>query len=122
MQDETAGAPIQEFCGLRAKLYSVKVDMEEKTRSGAVRQIFQKTATAGTKAHVAKRHLQHEKFVAVFNGQLQEVTVAQNSIRAYGHDLFNITQNKVALSAIDDKRFVLPDGTTRAHGHFRNYH
>ena len=33
------GAPIQEFCGLRAKLYSIKVDMEEKKKGGAVKQI-----------------------------------------------------------------------------------
>ena len=39
--------------------------------------------------------------------------VAQNSIRVNGHELFNIKQNKVALSAIDDKRYVLSHGRTR---------
>ena len=49
----------------------------------------------------------------VFNGPIQEVRVAQKSIRANGHEHFNTKQNKVALSAIDDKRYVLPDDNTR---------
>ena len=48
-------------------------------------------------------------------------SVIQTNIRSYRHKLFVNQQNKVGLSAIDDKRFLCEDGiATRAHGHWRN--
>ena len=42
--------PFKSFVGFRAKLYPIKVHMEVKTKSGAIKHINQKSATAGTKA------------------------------------------------------------------------
>lgn len=117
LQDEVAGRLIEEFCGLRAKLYSIKVRDEDKDGS---RKSIQKAATAGTKSHLAKKYLTHQKFLDVLNETKLTVQVKQRSIRSYNHRLFNIEQRRTALSSIDDKRHVLPDGTTRALGHFRN--
>ncbi len=107
MQDETKGSPIQEFCGLRAKLYSIKVGQD------------QKLASAGTKAHVARKHLTHERYVDVLNGE-KEFNIRQNTIRSFNHQVYTIAQKRVALCAIDDKRHTLPDNSTRALGHFEN--
>ena len=46
--------------------------------------------------------------------------VRMNSIRSDHHKLFTYNINKIGLSALDDKRFILDDGiTTLAHGHHR---
>ena len=119
-QDETAGHPIQEFIGMRAKLYSIKVDMPVKTKDGSVQWIDQKAATAGNKFHLAKKYLQHQKFVDVYNEVQHTVKVNQRSIRSFDHKLYNIDQTRTSISAIDDKRYVLPDGSTRALGHYKN--
>ena len=43
-----------------------------------------------------------------------------NVIRSRKHEIFTEEINKVALSANDDKRFILPDGVhTLAFGHWR---
>lgn len=114
-KDETAGKPIQEFCGLRAKLYSLKVAGKEGSTSW-----IEKSATAGTKRHIAKKELTHDKFVQVLREEKDTVVIKQNSIRSYCHRLFNVRESKMALSGIDDKRYVLPDGETRAIGHHKN--
>ena len=45
----------------------------------------------------------------------------QKTIRSYQHKLYNIDQRRTALSSIDDKRYVLLDGSTRALGHHKNF-
>ena len=43
-----------------------------------------------------------------------------NVIRSYKHNVFTEEVNKVALSANDDKRYILEDGiNTLALGHYR---
>ena len=42
-----------------------------------------------------------------------------NVIRLHNHENFTEEINKIALSANDDKRYILEDGiTTLAHGHY----
>jgi len=43
-----------------------------------------------------------------------------NVIRSHKHDIYTEEVNKIALSANDDKRFILDDGIhTLAHGHYK---
>ena len=78
----------------------------------------QKLASAGTKSRVAARELKHQRYLDVLRGA-NEYHIEQTTIQSREHRLFNIRQTRVALSAIDDKRYVLEDGIrTRAHGHF----
>lgn len=117
-KDETEGEPIREFVGLRSKLYSIAV--------GATGNEYQKQASAGVKTVLAKRHLQHRIYKNILlshqqTGKFAEFSVDQRTIRSFNHRVFNVKQSRIALSNIDDKRFVLDDNiTTRAHGHFAN--
>ena len=108
-KDECKGKIIKEFIGLRIKMYSVDIHDDKR-----------KMATAGVKTAIAKHELLHNKFKDVLLGG-NEVSIEQKTIRSINHKLFTVNQRKNALSAIDDKRFILPDLVlTRAIGHHLN--
>lgn len=126
-QDECEGRPIIEFVGLRSKSYSLLVAAEvfqdtlgDEEPAAKQRKVERKIAAAGVKRRVAEQQLNHENYrKALFQGKT--VSVQQNTIRAYDHKLYTITQKKIGLSPVDDKRFILNDTiTTRAHGHYLN--
>ena len=50
---------------MRAKLYSIKVELEEKDKDGNTTIILQKPATAGTMAHIAKKYLNRQAFLDI---------------------------------------------------------
>ena len=59
--------------------------------------------------------------ICFIDRQKTSVNVIQRTIQSFNHELFNVEHNKLALTAIDDKRFVCEDGVhTRALGHFEN--
>lgn len=94
--------------------------MPVKQKDGTTKMIDQKVASAGTKSRIAAKHLTHQRYLDILNGA-PDLEVQQTTIRAQDHRLYNLCQTRVALSAVDDKRFCLSDGTTRAHGHYKNY-
>ena len=109
MKDEFAGKYGSEFVGLRSKLYSCKIHEADG-----------KMAAAGVKRKVAKRDLRHESYKDVLFGG-EEVHVNQTTLRSYNHTMYTVQQNKCALSAIDNKRYILSDlVSTRALGHHLN--
>jgi len=105
-KDEAAGRQIEEFVGLRAKLYSYKLADEEHKRC------------KGVKKNVVKNNITHQDYKnCLFSGRHQYSKM--NTIRSRKHQLYTEEINKVALSAQDDKRIVLPDGiSTLAYGHY----
>jgi hypothetical protein len=73
----------------------------------------------GTNKSVVKHDLQFSSYMEVLNTQ-KRVSLKQNSIRSYKHQLYSIEQNKVALSAPDTKRHINDDGiSSYAYGHYR---
>lgn len=106
MKDECAGIPIEEFVGLRPKMYSMVYGGKEK-----------KTAKGITRA--CQRRMNHEQYRhSLFNKT--QTSVINNIIRSDAHELYSQKVSKVALSPYDDKRYVLDDGlSTLAHGHYR---
>ena len=107
-KDEANGDIIDEFVGLRAKLYSYKMfDGEESKKC------------KGVKKSVVKKSITHEDYktcLTTGNKQLRK----QNIIRSYKHEVYNEEVNKIALSANDDKRYILEDGiNTLALKHYK---
>ena len=72
----------------------------------------------GVSKPVAKQ-MTGEDYRAALAGNTKRVDIV--SLRSYDHAIVTQTQNKVALSPYDDKRFMLDSCVeTRPHGHFRN--
>ena len=107
-KDEAGGKQIDEFVGLRAKLYSYKMftdGKENKKCKGVKRNVVQETIT----------HDDYKKCLFTKTEQLRTMNV----IRSHLHDIYTEEVNKVALSANDDKRIIMEDGIhTLAYGHY----
>ena len=107
MKDEAAGKTIKEFVGLRAKLYSFVMDDGKETKK-----------CKGVKKQVVESSIRHEHYkTCLLTGK--EHLRKQNILRSYNHEVYTEEVNKVALSAMDDKRYILKDGIhTLAWGHY----
>ena len=108
MKDEAAGKNIKEFVGLRAKLYSFIMEDggENKKCKGVKKQVVENSIT----------HEDYKTCLTTGKEQLRK----QNILRSYNHEVYTEEVNKVALSAMDDKRFILKDGMhTLAWGHYK---
>ena len=107
-KDEAAGKIIKEFVGLRAKLYSFIMEegKENKRCKGVKKQVVESSIT----------HEDYKTCLRTGKEQLRK----QNILRSYEHEVFTEEVNKVALSALDDKRYILGDGVhTLAWGHYK---
>ena len=107
-KDEAAGKVIKEFVGLRAKLYSYKMDEGKENKR-----------CKGIKKAVVEKSIRHEDYKTCLTTGKEQLR-RQNIIRSYEHELYTEEVNKVALSAADDKRYLLKDSyDTLAWGHRR---
>lgn len=106
MKNELATQPALSFVGLRPKMYSIR-------SVGGI----QKNTAKGVSRAVIRQVLKHELYERVLR-ESGVVTATMRRIGAQRHKLHTMRIRKVALSAYDDKRYVLPDGiTTLAYGH-----
>ena len=107
-KDEAAGKRIKEFVGLRAKLYSfIMEDGKENKRC------------KGVKKQVVESSITHEDYKTCLRTGKEQLR-KQNILRSYEHEVFTEEVNKIALSSIDDKRYILNDGIhTLAWGHHK---
>ena len=107
-KDEVNGDIIDEFVGLRAKLYSYKMFEGEESKK-----------CKGVKKSVVKKSITHEDYkTCLLTGK--EQLRKQNIIRSYEYEVYTEEVNKIALSANDDKRYILEDGiNTLALGHYK---
>ena len=107
-KDEAAGKVIKEFVGLRAKLYSYKMDEGKENKK-----------CKGVKKQVVEDNITHEDYkTCLLTGK--EILRKQNILRSYDHEVYTEEVNKIALSAADDKRYILSNGMdTLAWGHHR---
>ena len=108
MKDEVAGKIIKEFVGLRAKLYSFIMD-----DGGEIKKC------KGIKKQVVESSIRHEHYkTCLLTGK--ELLRKHNILRSYNHEVYTEEINKVALSALDDKRYILKDGMhTLAWWHYK---
>ena len=107
-KDEAGGKIIEEFVGLRAKLYSYKMFGGKENKK-----------CKGVKRVVVENCLPHDNFLKCLKNR-KEIMAQMNVIRSYGHEVFTEKVNKVALSANDDKRYIREDGIkTYAWWHYK---
>ena len=108
-KDETAGIPIVEFVGLRAKMYSIKTEDGKESKKGK-----------GIKKSVLKRDVKHQDYKDCLF-EKREYQHQMMGFRSHQHQVYTEKQTKKSLSPFDDKRYILNDGySTRAHGHHLN--
>ena len=73
----------------------------------------------GVKKSVVKKSITHEDYKKCLTTGKEQLR-KQNIIRSYKHDVYTEEVNTVALSASDDKRYILEDGIgTLALGHYK---
>ena len=107
-KDEASGKQIAEFVGLRAKLYSYRVEdsYEEKKCKGVKKAVIKKTITF------------NDYKDCLFDNKT--AMRKMNVIRSHLHTIFTETVNKIALSPFDDKRLIREDNIhTFAYGHYK---
>ena len=108
MKDEAGGKIIKEFVGLRSKLYSFVMDDGEETKK-----------CKGIKKQVVESSIRHEHYKTCLTTG-KELLRKQNILRSYNHEVYTEEVNKIALSAQDDKIYILSDGVhTLAWGHYK---
>ena len=109
-KDEVNGVPVNEFVGLRAKMYSIKTeDVEEDKKKGK-----------GIKKSVLKKEVKHQDYKDCLF-ERKEYQHSMMGFQSKQHRVYTIKQVKKSLSPYDDKRYILENGyTTRAHGHHLN--
>ena len=107
-KDEVNSKVIDEFVGLRAKLYSYKMFEGKESKK-----------CKGVKKSVVKKSIGHKDYKkCLFTGK--EQLRKMNVIRSHIHEVYTEEVNKIALCPSDDKRHILEDLThTLALGHYR---
>ena len=107
-KDELNGKIMEEFIGLRSKLYSYKVFEDGKETKKA----------KGIKKNVVQKQICFDDFRKCLLTR-EAIYKKQSLFRTKKHDIYTVEQNKKALSFYDDKRFILENGTdTLAWGHY----
>ena len=107
-KDEAAGKIIKEFVGLRAKLYSYKMDEGGENKK-----------CKGVKKQVVESSISHEDYKTCLTTGKEQLR-KQNILRSYDHEVYTEEVNKIALLAQDDKRYILSDRVhTLAWGHYK---
>ena len=107
-KDEVAGRYIEEFVGLRAKLYLYKMFEGKESKK-----------CKGVKKSVVNKSITHEDYKnCLFTGK--EQLRKMNVIRSYKHEVYTEVVNKIALCCGDDKRYIQEGLTdTLALWHYR---
>ncbi|XP_070163484.1 uncharacterized protein [Polyergus mexicanus] len=99
MKDENAGAIMTEFIGLRAKMYALRVAGKSDTKR-----------IKGVKSGVVARTITFDDYARCLRQGI-EMKREQFCIRSELHEMYTVSELKIALSPHDDKRYTI-SGTT----------
>ncbi|XP_018395378.1 PREDICTED: uncharacterized protein LOC108773902, partial [Cyphomyrmex costatus] len=86
MKDENNGAIMTEFVGLRAKMYALRVQGKKDTKKAK-----------SVKSNVVARSITYDDFTRCLNDAI-EMTRRQSCIRSKLHEVYTISETKIALS------------------------
>ncbi|XP_073979961.1 uncharacterized protein [Rhodnius prolixus] len=106
--DETGGDPIEEVVALRPKMYSLRI-----FKRGIIKKVKGIKRSAVNKITFADYlNILHNRDCVLYS--------SFKTILSKKHQLFTFDCNKMSLSSLDDKRFILGDGiNTLPFGHYR---
>jgi len=105
MKDENNGLIMTEFVELRAKIYALRVDGKKDMKKA--------------KGSVVAQTITFDDYTRCLNDEI-EMTRQQSCIRAKLHEVYTVSETKIALSPYDDKRYIILDLTdTLPWGHYR---
>ena len=107
-KDEACGIPIDEFIGLKSKMYSYIMENEKGSK-----------AAKGIKKNVIENNIRHKNYKdTLFNDR--QMHHKMNTIRSKMHEIGSYKINKVSLSCFDDKYYIHDNGTSSyAYGHYK---
>lgn len=106
MKDEYAGIPVRSFYGTGAKSYCVDIGKEVVKKA------------KGVKKYSIDNILKEEDYKNIVENNNKIIFCKMYIFRSSLHNMYTELKNKVALSAKDDKRFVIPKTSkTLAWGH-----
>jgi len=110
MKDECSGEPMTEFVGLQSKMYSVRVNGEDKLKK-----------CKGVKYGAVQRTIQFDDYKRCLDNNSVESRV-QRTIVSRAQRVYTIEQCKLALSPFDDKRYLIPQSKkdTLPWGHYQS--
>lgn len=121
IKDESNGSIITEFIGLRAKMYSILcqdrifsggTSYRDSKGKGVQKVLF-------TDGYDASNRIEHDDYKFILESK-STIIRTNRGIRSYKHKLYSIETDKLALSAYDDKRYLLDDGIeSLAYGHYK---
>lgn len=123
MKDENNGIPMTDFVGLRAKLYTVRISVTQDDTDKKVTELQNEgyeddeieqiitnhgliKKAKGVKKSVVNTRITFDDFVDCLENERNKI-INQNLIRSDKHQLYTISQNKIALSPYDDKRYLI---------------
>lgn len=108
MKDENNGAIMTKFIGLRAKMYALRVDGKKDMKK-----------VKGVKSNVVAKSITFDDYTRCLHDEI-EMTRQQSSIRSKLHEVYTVSETKIALSPYDDKRYIMTDSTdTLPWGHYK---
>lgn len=99
MKDEFKGVPIASFYGTSAKSYCVSLPQKDILKAKGVRN------------SAVKKYLTASSYKTVVEGGRDKILCRQYAFKSHLHTIYTELRNKIALSAADDKRYVIPGST-----------
>lgn len=102
---ETLDENVLEFVGLRSKLYSLLLENDVKKTCKGIKEIVKKNKI---------KHIDYRNclFTGVNKNKIQR------TLRSYNHEVFSIQTEKVALSAVNDKKYMIDYNFGYCYGHY----
>jgi len=107
MKDKNNGAIMTEFIRLRAKMYTLRIDGKKDTKK-----------IKGLKNNVVARTITLDDYTRCLRDEI-EIIRKQSCIRSKLHEVYTISEKKIALNPYVYKRYIVPDSTnTLPWGHY----
>lgn len=97
MKDESAGAILESFVGLRSKMYSLRHERSHASKDAQKAKGIKKSAI---------RTISHDDYLDCLLN-VKQMRHSFHAIRSQRHVLYTIKQKKLSLSCYDDKRYLL---------------